>query len=225
MHLGEAQTTSDSRRDARANAEKALADARKAATKSKADLASTNTAIAQTEKQLAAARNELAATEKNAAPLRGQRDSIAIEIEAQGKALAEKQAAPAAIEKDYAAKIAPINAALAAAKTALPPLEQAYAAAHAKLDAEQKVLDAKKAEVAKANTDFEGSKKKKADAEATIAAATKEAELAAAAKAKDEAIAAAKKAADDIAKLQPQLDPMRTKVKQMNDQYLTMLPK
>jgi len=211
-----AQQALDAKKAARADAEKKLAEGRKVAGKTKNDLNNANTAIAQTEKKLAAARNELAAAEKNAAPLRGQRDSIAKEIEAQGKALAEKQAAPAAIEKDYAAKIAPINATIAAAKTALPPLEQAYAAAHAKLDAEQKVLDAKKAEVAKANTDFEGAKKKKTDAEATIAAATKEIPE------KDKIIA---EASAEIAKVQPQIEPMRTKVKQMNDQYLTMLPK
>ena len=173
-------------------------------------------AIKTAEQQLAQAKNELATAEKQAATPRAQRDAIQKEIEAQSKALAEKQAAPAAIEKDYAAKIAPINAAIAAAKTALPPLEQAYAAAHGKLDAEQKVLDAKKAEVAKANADFEGAKKKKTDAEATIAAATKEIPE------KDKIIA---EATAELAKLQPQLEPMRTKVKQMNDQYLTMLPK
>jgi uncharacterized protein (AIM24 family) len=32
-------------------------------------------------------------------------------------------------------------------------------------------------------------------------------------------------ASAEIAKVQPQIEPMRTKVKQMNDQYLTMLPK
>ena len=173
-------------------------------------------AIKTAEQQLAQAKTELAAAEKVAAAPRGQRDAIQKEIEAQSKALAEKQAAPAALEKDYAAKIAPLNAAIAAAKTALPPLEQAYAAAHGKLDAEQKVLDAKKAEVAKANGEFEGAKKKKTDAEATIAAATKEIPE------KDKIIA---EATTELAKLQPQLEPMRTKVKQMNDQYLTMLPK
>ncbi len=78
------------------------------------------------------------------------------------------------------------------------------------------MLDAKKAEVAKANGEFEGAKKKKTDAEATIAAAIKEIPE------KDKIIA---EATAELAKLQPQLDPMRTKVKQMNDQYLTMLPK
>ncbi|HRH98795.1 MAG TPA: hypothetical protein PLB55_22835, partial [Prosthecobacter sp.] len=95
-------------------------------------------------------------------------------------------------------------------------LEQAYAAAHGKLDAEQKILDAKKAEVAKATTDFEGTKKKKSDAEAAIAAATKEIPE------KDKIIA---EATAELAKLQPQLEPLRTKVKQMTEQYLTMLPK
>jgi WD40 repeat protein len=173
-------------------------------------------AVKTAEQQLTQAKNELAAAEKAAAPTRGQRDSIQKEIDAQSKALAEKQAAPAALEKDYAAKIAPINAVLAASKVALPPLEQTYAAAHTKLAAEQKVLDAKKVEVAKASGDFEGVKKKKTDAEATIAAATKEIPE------KDKIIA---EASGEIAKLQPQLEPQRTKVKQMTEQYLTMLPK
>jgi chromosome segregation ATPase len=176
----------------------------------------TTSAAKQAEQQLGNAKNEYLAAEKQAMPLIGQRDSINKEIEAQSKALAEKQAAPANIEKDTAAKIAPLNAAIAAAKTALPPLEQAYAAAHGKLDAEQKILDAKKAEVAKANGDFEGAKKKKTDAEATIAAATKEIPE------KDKITT---EATAELAKLQPQLDPMRTKVKQMTDQYFAMLPK
>ena len=78
------------------------------------------------------------------------------------------------------------------------------------------MLDAKKAEVAKASGEFEGAKKKKTDAEAAIAAATKEIPE------KDKIIA---EATAELAKLQPQLEPMRNKVKQMNDQYLTMLPK
>ena len=53
-------------------------------------------------------------------------------------------------------------------------------------------------------------------AEATIAAATKEIPE------KDKIIA---EATAELAKLQPQLDPMRAKVKQMTDQYFTMLPK
>jgi DNA repair exonuclease SbcCD ATPase subunit len=216
-----AQTNAQKDLDAKKAAKGTVAQAFEAAKNANGTAASlvtkTTGTAKQAEQQQAAAKNELAAAEKVAAPLRGARDGIAKEIEAQGKALAEKQAAPAAIEKDYAAKIAQINAALAAAKTALPPLEQAYAAAHSKLDAEQKVLDAKKAEVAKASTDFEGAKKKKTDAEATITAATTK-EI----PEKDKIIA---EASAEIAKVQPQLEPMRTKVKQMNDQYLTMLPK
>ncbi|MBE7498687.1 MAG: hypothetical protein HS117_27425 [Verrucomicrobiaceae bacterium] len=212
----QAQQTLDAKKAARAAAEKKLADALNAAGKTRKELENAKAASVQAEKQLAQARAELANAEKAAAPIRGQRDSIQKEIDAQSKALAEKQAAPAAIEKDYAARIAPINAAIAAAKTALPPLEQAYAAAHGALEAEQKVLDAKKAEVAKAGADFEGAKKKKADAEAVIAAATKEIPE------KDKIIA---EATSELAKLQPQLEPQRTKVKQMTDQYLAMLPK
>lgn len=199
------------------NAKKAARDAaNKANTEAVAAVNKATGAVKTAEQQLTNAKNELAAAEKAAAPTRGQRDSIQKEIDAQSKALAEKQATPANIEKDYAAKIAPINAALAAAKAALPPLEQAYATAHGKLEAEQKVIDAKKAEVAKASADFEGAKKKKTDAEAAIAAATKEIPE------KDKIIA---EASAELAKLTPQLEPQRAKVKQMTDQYLAMLPK
>jgi len=176
----------------------------------------TTNSAGQAEKQLAAAKTDLATAEKAAAPLRGQRDSIAKEIEAQSKALAAKQALPASIEKDYAAKVQPINTDLAAAKTALPPLEQALATTKAKLAGEQKALDTKKAEIAQATTTLDAGKKKKTDAEATIAAATKEIPE------KDKALV---EIAAELAKLQPQLDPLRTKVKQLNEQYLTMLPK
>ena len=199
------------------NAKKAARDAaNKANNEAVAAVNKAAGAVKTAEQQLTQAKNELAAAEKAAAPTRGQRDSIQKEIDAQSKALAEKQAAPANIEKDHAAKITPINAAIAAAKASLPPLEQAYAAAHGKLEAEQKVLDAKKAEVAKASGDFDAAKKKKADAEAAIAAAKKEIPE------KDKIIA---EASAELAKLQPQLDPQRAKVKQMADQYFAMLPK
>jgi len=213
---GNAQKDFDAKKAAKATVAQAFEAAKTANGTATAAVTTATNAAKQAEQQQTAAKNEFAAAEKVAAPIRGARDGIAKEIEAQSKALAEKQAAPAAIEKDHAAKITPINAAIAAAKTALPPLEAALAAARAKLGNEQKIVDAKKAEATKATADVESSKKKKTDAEATIAAATKEIPE------KDKALV---EIAAELAKLQPQLEPARAKVKQLTDQYLTMLPK
>lgn len=183
-----------------------------------ADAAATTAAkpIAEKEKMLAAARQALEAAEKTAAPLRAQQQKLQASIDAQQKALAEKQAAPAAIEKDTAAKTQVITAAISQIKAGLPALEKTLADAHAKLEAETKIVDAKRAEVGKAMADFDGTKKSKTDAEAAIVAAEKDIPK------RDQAVAECK---TELAKLQPQLEPLRAKVKQLTDQYLTMLPK
>ncbi|MBK8095149.1 MAG: hypothetical protein IPK32_25055 [Verrucomicrobiaceae bacterium] len=214
--IAEAQKALDAKKAASAAAQKVLADARAAAAKTKADLAAATNNSKTAEQQLTTAKNEFAAAEKTAAPTRGQRDAIQKEVDAQSKALADKQAAPAAAEKDLAAKVAPLNAAIAAAKTALAPLEAAYAAAHAKLEAEQKTLDTKKAAAATALAAADSNKAKKSTAESTIAGATKEIPE------KDKIIA---ECTAEITKIQPQLEPARKKVKDMTDKYLAMLPK
>jgi chromosome segregation ATPase len=212
----QAQVALEARRAARAATEKALRDARNVAGKLKTDLANTTAAIAQTEKQIVAAKAEVAGAEKVAAPFRAQNDSISKEVAAQTKARADKQAAPAILEKDYAAKAQPLTAAIAQIKAAIVPLEKAFAEAHAKLDAEQKVVDAKKAETAKADADLVAVKKTKTDAEAVIVAAQKDIPQ------RDKNLA---EISAELAKLQPQLDPLRNKVKQLEQQYFTMLPK
>jgi len=216
MQLSEAQRAFDTRREARTNAEKTLAEVRKVASKTKNDLANAKNAVTQAEKQLTQAKSDMAAAEKSAVPLRGQQESITKEIAAQEKARADKQAVPAALEAEFATKAKPVSGAIAQLKAAQPPLEKGFAEARAKLEAEIKIVEAKKAEVAKATETFEAAKKQKADAEAVIAAAEKDNPV------RDKNLAEINA---ELTKMQPQLEPQRTKVKQMETQYLTLLPK
>jgi septal ring factor EnvC (AmiA/AmiB activator) len=89
-------------------------------------------------------------------------------------------------------------------------------AAQDKLAGEQKVLDAKGAEVAAATKQLEETKKRRAESEAVIAAATKEVPALDASMAEVRA---------ELGKLSPMLEPLRVKVKQLEEQYFGMLPK
>jgi hypothetical protein len=210
------QADRDARRTARAEAEKALNAARPVLAKTKNDLSNATNTAKQLEVALAKSKAELDAANKAAAPLRGQHDSLSKEIAAQDKARADKNAVPAALAAEFAAKSKPVKDQIAQIKAALPPLEKAFADARAKLEGEIKIVDAKKAEVAKASEALEGTKAKKASAEAAIAAATKDNPV------RDKNLAEINA---ELTKLQPQLDPLRAKVKQLETQYLTMLPK
>ena len=77
-------------------------------------------------------------------------------------------------------------------------------------------MDAKKAEAVKATETFEGTKKQRVDAEAAIAAAQKDIPQ------RDKNLV---EIAAELTKIQPQLEPQRAKVKQLEQQYLAMLPK
>ena len=210
------QAERDARRTARTEAEKALNAARSVLAKTKNDLNNSTNTAKQLEVALAKSKAELDAANKAAAPLHGQHDSLSKEIAAQDKARADKNAVPAALAAEFAAKSKPVNDQIAQIKAALPPLEKAFADARAKLEGEIKIVDAKKAEVAKATEALEGTKAKKASAEAAIAAATKDNPV------RDKNLAEINA---ELTKLQPQLDPLRAKVKQLETQYLTMLPK
>jgi predicted DNA-binding protein len=85
-----------------------------------------------------------------------------------------------------------------------------------KLAADTKVVEAKRADVAKALAEVDAAKKAQVDGQKAIETSTKE-------------IADKEKSMADIkgelAKLEPTLQPLRDKVKQLTEQYLAMLPK
>jgi chromosome segregation ATPase len=190
--------------------------AKKAATDAQNALTAATAAVKKAEEVMRARRGEWENAEKGAAPLRTQLGNIDNQIAAQKKTLAEKQAEPANADKDFAAKAQPVQAAIAATKTALEPLEKQLAEIRAKLAADTKVIEAKRAEVAKAQADAGAARKRITDGQKAIETST--AEIAEKEKAITETNA-------EIAKLEPQLPPMREKVKKLNDQYLAMLPK
>ena len=137
-------------------------------------------------------------------------------IDAQQKALAEKQGAPAAIEKDTAAKAQAFTTEIASLKAQLPVIEKAVADSKGKVDTNLKIVETHRAAFAQANGALDAVKKQKTDAEAAIVSATKDIPK------REAAIAECK---TELAKLQPQLEPLRAKVKQLSDQYLALLPK
>ena len=201
----------------------ALDQARKAFEAGKATLQQAESGVAQVlqsvsekEKQAGVAKQTVEAADKAVAPIRDQMQKLQASIDAQQKTLAEKQAAPAAIEKDTATKAQAFTAEIAALKAQLPTVEKAVADAKGKVDANMKIVESHRAAFAQANGALEAVKKQKTDAEAAIVAATKEIPT------RDAAIAECK---TELAKLQPQLEPLRAKVKQLSDQYLALLPK
>jgi len=189
---------------------KAAVDAIVGQTKAAAD------AIAAKQAPYDRAKGEFDNAEKAAAPVRAQMQALNGQVEAQKKAQAEKQAEPGNAEKDFAAKVQPLQAAIAQAKAALDPVDKQLVEVRAKLAADLKVVEAKRAEVSKASLAVDDVKQRQVTGTKTIESSTKE-------------IADKEKSAIEIkaelAKLEPQLQPLRDKVKQLTDQYFAMLPK
>jgi hypothetical protein len=129
----------------------------------------------------------------------------------------EKLAAPGvAAEKDYAAKLPALQASLQKAKEGLPVLEKALVAVRAQLTEAAKPVEAKRLLVEAAAKTLELTKSEKANAEKAVAAAQKD-------------IPQRDKNLEEIAKsyaeLTPQVEPLKAKVKAVQEQYFAMLPK
>ncbi|MCX6921287.1 MAG: hypothetical protein NTX20_08210, partial [Verrucomicrobia bacterium] len=129
----------------------------------------------------------------------------------------EKIAAGAILaEKEFAAKLPALQAALQKAKEGMAPLEKALAAVHAQIAEAAKPVEAKRLAVEAATKNLELTKSEKANAEKALLAAQKD-------------IPQRDKHLEEIAKsyaeLTPQVEPLKVKVKAAQDQYLAMLPK
>lgn len=129
----------------------------------------------------------------------------------------EKLAAPGvAAEKDYAAKLPALQASVQKAKDGLPVLEKALAAVRTQLAEAGKPVEAKRLLVEAAVKTLELTKSEKANAEKALLAAQKD-------------IPQRDKNLEEIAKsyaeLTPQVEPLKAKVKAVQDQYFAMLPK
>ncbi|MCX6855927.1 MAG: hypothetical protein NTV80_13590 [Verrucomicrobia bacterium] len=214
--IAKAQSDLEAKRVVKTAGEKSLNEAKQAANKAKTELGNANNSQNQAEKRVVQAKAEMTGAEKNAAPHKGQVESITKEIASQEKARSDKQAIPAALEAEFVAKSKPVSDTIAQLKAAQPALEKTFADARAKLEAELKIVEAKRIEVTKATETVENSKKQKAAAESALAAAEKDNPQ------RDKNLV---EIGAELAKLQPQLDPLRAKVKQLETQYFTMLPK
>ena len=158
----------------------------------------------------------VAAAEKAVEPV--QADLVAVTKE-RSKHLAEREklAAPGvAAEKDYAAKLPALQASVQKAKEGLPALEKALVAVRAQLTEAGKPVEAKRLLVEAAAKTLELTKSEKANAEKAVAAAQKD-------------IPQRDKNLEEIAKsyaeLTPQVEPLKAKVKAVQEQYFAMLPK
>lgn len=214
--IAAAQADLNARNVAIVAVEKALNEARQALAKTKADLATATNSAASLDKKFAETKAAFEVAEKLAAPLRGQHESLSKEIAAQDKARSDKLAAPQTLEAEFAAKTKPVTDSIAQLKAAQPALEKTHSESRAKLEAELKIVEAKKQEVTKATETLENTKKQKVAAEAALAAAEKDIPV------RDKNLA---EISAELTKMQPQLEPLRAKVKQLEAQYFTMLPK
>jgi hypothetical protein len=166
--------------------------------------------------KVAAAGASVADVEKQTGPVQAELTDVTKTRTAQLKEYAIRQAAPAAVEKAHVAKLAPFQAAVDQAQSALPPLQQAAVAAKARLAEAAKPAEAKKLEIAAAGKAFEDAKAKWLAAQKALAAATKEVPD------RERNIAELERT---IAALTPQVEPQRAKVKEAESAYLARLPK
>ena len=199
-----------------AAAKAALETVRTAATTAQKAVTAATAVVQDKENRMRGSRTEFENADRLALPLRNQKANLVAQIDTQAKARAEKQADPANAEKDYAAKSQPVQAAITQTKAALDPVEKQLTDIRAKLAADMKIVEAKRADVGKAMEAVAAQKKRVADSKAAIEKATK-------AIADSEKTIKESKAA--IVKLEPQLPPQRDKVKQLTEKYLAMLPK
>lgn len=158
----------------------ALDQARKAFEAGKATLQQAESGVLQVlqsvsekEKQAGVAKQTVEAADKAVAPIRDQMQKLQASIDAQQKALAEKQAARRVMPTDTATKAQAFTAEIAALKAQLPAVEKAVADAKGKVDANMKTVESHRAAFAQANGALEAVKKQKTDAEAAIVAATR----------------------------------------------------
>ena len=203
--------------------EQAVAEARAALAAVRKTEATKVAAAAHAEANVAAANQVvekaavgMAAAEKALEPV--QADLVAVTKE-RSKHLAEREklAAPGvAAEKDYAAKLPALQASVQKAKEGLPALEKALVAVRAQLAEAGKPVEAKRLIVEAAAKTLELTKSEKANAEKAVATAQKD-------------IPQRDKNLEEIAKsyaeLTPQVEPLKAKVKAVQEQYFAMLPK
>ena len=203
--------------------EQAVAEARAALAAVRKTEATKVAAAAHAEANVAAANQVvekaavgMAAAEKALEPV--QADLVAVTKE-RSKHLAEREklAAPGvAAEKDYAAKLPALQASVQKAKEGLPALEKALVAVRAQLTEAGKPVEAKRLLVEAAAKTLDLTKSEKANAEKAVATAQRD-------------IPQRDKNLEEIAKsyaeLTPQVEPLKAKVKAVQEQYFAMLPK
>lgn len=197
-------------------ASQALETAKKALADAEAALNPLNAAVPQKEKELGDAGMAVAAAEKVLEPLGAAKDGLQKQMEEKNKALTAKRAEPAAAEQEFAAVAQPHRDEITRLKGVLEPWEKELAAVRDQLAAEQKIVVAAREAVNKAKQDVEAARKRIIDGKAALEAATRKTGE------NDKMLAEIQ---SELAKQEPQLGPLQEKVRQLNDQYFTMLPK
>lgn len=199
-----------------AEARAALAQVRLLEARQAAAAAQAEAGVAAANRVVDTAAAAVAAAEKAVEP--AQAEVVAVTKERSKHVVErEKLAAPGvAAEKDYDAKLPALQAALQKDKDGLLVLDKALVAVRAQLAEAGKPVEAKRLLVEAAAKNLELTKSEKANAEKAVAAAQKD-------------IPQRDKNLEEIAKsyaeLTPQVEPMKAKVKAVQEQYLAMLPK
>jgi hypothetical protein len=199
-----------------AAAKAAGAKAQSGRTQADQDLAAARTTESAAVAASAAADATVVAAEKNILPAAA---AVAAITKERTRLLVErdKLSAPsAAAEKEYAAKLPALQAALQQAKDALPVMEKGLAAVRAQLAEAGKPVEAKRALVDAAAKALALAQSEKAAAEKALVTAEKDI---------PQRVKNLEEIAKSYAELTPQVEPMKAKVTAAREQYLAMLPK
>jgi chromosome segregation ATPase len=165
--------------------------------------------------QLELAQKNLAQAEAGLPPILKEREQLRLVQKDQYKEQARLQAVPTGIEKDYQPKLSALQTTLQEAKDALPPMVKAWESAKQKLAEASLPLEKQKAVWTESNKAWTELKQRLEAAEKAIAKAEKDIPQ------REQNL---QEIAKNLATLEPQVEPLKLKVKEAEAKYLAMLP-
>ncbi len=184
--------------------------------KSESEVPRRTAAAADFQRKLGEFAAEIAKNEQGIGPLTKESADLTKVRSAQVKEYARLQTLPAGVEKDFETKAAPLREKVQVAKAGLPALEAPLAALRAELSTALKPVEAKRGEVGQATQLVAATRRSLVAAEKAYAALVREV---------PERTKNLEEIARAVAELQPQVEPLKAKVKAAEVQYLAMLPK
>jgi chromosome segregation ATPase len=165
--------------------------------------------------QLELAQKNVAQAEASLSPILKEREQLRLVQKDQYKEQARLQAVPTGIEKDYQPKLSALQTTLQEAKDALPPMVKAWESAKQKLAEASLPLEKQKAVWTESNKVWTELKQRLEAAEKAFAKAEKDIPQ------REQNL---QEIAKNLATLEPQVEPLKLKVKEAEAKYLAMLP-